>query len=897
MKSRLATGLAALIFVMSFCYLAYGQLAVQGTILGTVEDETGARLPGVTVTLRSTALIREQVYYTSETGIFRAQALTPGVYDITFELQGFSTLVRSGIIVSPKTTVSLTLSMRIAPITEVITVTGESPTVDTKSTTAKTDFTAEFLNSIPERRGTGSDILAISPGVSMGGDSVAGGSWSGISWQIDGVDTSDPDMGTQFPFINVDYLQETEVISSGAPPEFGKYSGAIFNVVTKSGGTEYHGEGNFFYKNNSFFGSNVEKVQEEFPDFYVTPYEQKKYYDFSFNIGGPFIRNKVHFFFSYYQLVNDRIRSGNVEVTTDHSRRGVEKISMQLTDKDRVMGALMWDNYPVGGRAPAGTLDPNAYCEEPSWTFNPMATWQHIFSPEALLEVRFMGYYGYYDLVPRNDLPVIVDWDTWDISQSYWYYMHNGRGSSEVKADYSYYAEEWAGTHDFKVGVHYQNAYMHTILKYGLDEFDQPAYYYAIEGEIIEAKLRDWYDHTWANRVLTLYGQDAWTIEDRLTVNYGVRMDKTVGGLRGGSDWIHYTDIAPRFGAAYDLTGDGKTLLKASWGRYFEAPHCSTYSFKDEPITYYADWLAPGVYDIYAWDDPATNFNIDENLKNHLAETATIALDRELFPDVGVTVRYTHRIEKRVFGGENRLAEWAPFTDVDWSGQTHTLYYQTNVGEDDRWVVNNPTKYGDLHLAYDGVDIILKKRYSNNWQLTAAFTWQQSKGNYYLGGAAGGFGLSSVSLGDDPNDFINAEGTSGHYNPIIFRIQGSYRLPEPIDALFGWTYEYMTGYFEEPYDWFYAPNGRSYQILVEERGSFQHDARNIVDLRLEKRFKLPGSLGGIKDAGELGVMVDIFNVLNQATITSRRMGLGSNYLTPRRVIRPREFRIGVRWIF
>ncbi|MFB0517833.1 MAG: TonB-dependent receptor domain-containing protein [Acidobacteriota bacterium] len=895
MKSRLATGIAVIIFVISFSYLAYGQLVTQGTIMGTVEDETGARLPGVTVTLRSTALIREQVYVTSETGVFRAAALTPGVYEITLELEGFSTLVREGVIVSPKTTVSLTLTMRIAPITEVITVTGESPTVDTKSTTAKVDYTAEFLNSIPERRGTGSDILSITPGVTS--YSVAGGSVSSISWQIDGVDTSDPDMGTQFPFINVDYLQETEVISWGAPPEFGKYSGGIFNVVTKSGGSEYHGEANFFYEHDSFIGSNVEKVQKDFPDFEITPYTLEKFYDFSFNIGGPIIRNKIHFFASYFRRFYDRTESGNVEVSTDHSQRGVEKISMQLGDKDRVMGALMFDEYPVTGRAPAGTQDPNAYCEEPSWTKNPMATWQHIFSPNSLLEVRYMGYYGYYDLVPRNNLPCIVALEDWSISQSYYYYMHNGRGSSEVKADYSYYAEEWAGTHDFKVGVHYQDAYMHTILKYGLDEFGQPAYYYSWGGEIVEARLRDWYDETWANRILTLYAQDAWTIKDRLTLNYGLRLDKTTGGLRGGNDWIHYTDIAPRIGASYDLTGDGKTLLKASWGRYYEAPHCSTYSFKDMPPTYYAEVLAPGVYDIYAVDDPASTLNIDENLKNHYAEMMNIGLERELFPDVSLTVRYNHRIDKQIFGGENRLAEWAPFYVVDSEfGQTHEMYYQTNVGEDDRWLINNDR----LQMKYDGVDIMLNKRYSNNWQLAAALTWQVSKGNYDMGYEAGGWGEGAVYLGDEPNDFVNAEGIAGGRrspHPIIFRLQGSYRLPEPIDAMFGWTYEYVAGYYDTTYERFWAPNDRRYSILIEERGNYQHDNRNILDLRFEKRFKLPGSLGGIKEAGELGIIADIFNVLNQAPITRRWMGVGSSYLNPRYVWSPREFRLGVRWIF
>jgi hypothetical protein len=885
----------AAIFIVGFGCFAFAQLVSQGTIRGIVEDETGARLPGVTVTARSTALVSDRVYVTGDTGIFRLDALPLGTYEITLELQGFSTIKRGGIIVSPKKVVSLTFAMKLAAVEEVITVTAESPTVDTKTTTSKQDYTAEFLNDIPEPRGTGSDILAMSPTGTA--SSFAGGGNTGVSWQIDGVDTSDPDMGTQFPFINIDYIQETEIITWGAMPEFGKFSTAIFNVVTKSGGTEYHGEGNFFFRRQSFFGENHKKVQEQFPSFSITPFELKKYYDFSFNIGGPIKKNKVHFFLSFYQLYNDRIPAGNVEVGTDHSRRGVEKLTFQLGDKDRINAAFMFDNYPVGGRAPAGTLDPNAYCEEPSWTFNPIATWQHVFNQNTLLEVRFMGYYGYYDLVPRNTLPCIYDWATGELSQSYWYYMHNGRGSSEVHADLSYFADQWAGTHDFKVGVHFQDGYAHTIFRYGVNEFGTPAYYYGWEGEIIEGKTGNPWDLTHYYQPLTIYAQDSWVIGDRLTLNGGVRIDKTTGGRRGGTDWIHYTDISPRIGASYEITPDGKTVVRAAYGRYYELPHTGTYIFKDLPATSYFTVDAPGVWDIYSVDDPASTLNIDPDLKNHYSDMFTVGFERELMPDLSVSIQYNHREDKQVFGGENRTALWAPFTATDTvTGNTFTMYYQTNLGENDKWLINND----QLHMKYNGMDLIVRKRFSNNWQMMASFTYQLSKGNYDLGYGPGGWWGSAIDMGADPNFFVNGEGKAGgRYSPMpyIFKLQGSYRFEKPLDFLIGWTYEYVRQYYDTRTISVLAPNDKRYTVLAEERGSYQNEPWNLLDIRIEKKFKLPGSLAGIKDAGEIGIMVDIFNVLNDDCITLRRMNTGSLYLTPRRLVTPRGLRIGARWIF
>jgi hypothetical protein len=884
----------ALTFLLGLWSLASAQQVSQGTIRGIVEDETGARLPGVTVTVTSTALVEaERVFITAQSGIFRFPALTPGVYTITLELQGFNTIKREGVIVSAKKTVSLNFAMKIATVEEVITVTAKSPTVDTKTTTSKHDYSAEFLNDIPERRGTGSDILALAPGGAD--DYQAGAGYSGMSWQMDGVDVSDPDMSTQWTFFSVDAMQETEVITWGAMPEYGKFSGAIFNVVSKSGTTEYHGESNFFYRHSSFFGENHKKVQEQYPEFTITPFELKKYYDFSFNIGGPLVENKVHFFTNFYQLFNDRIPSGNVEVATDHSRRWFTKFTFNLSEKDKAQFSYYYDGYPVTGRVwPPGTKDPNAYCDEPSWGWNMQPVWQHVFSQKAMLEVRYMQFWGFYDLVPRNNLPAIYDLATGELQQSYWYYQHNGRGNREVHADFSYYADQWAGSHDFKVGVHFQDAYVNNIFHYGQNEFGDYVYYWAWEGITYYSIQQEPYDLTHYYRPITFYAQDSWVIGDRLTINGGVRIDKSKGGQRGGTQWISYTDIAPRIGASYEITEDGKTVVRASFGRYYESPHTGTFYFKDQPPRYYGWVLAPGDFEVYEISDPASSANIDPNLKNHYADMFSVGFERELLPDVSISIQYNHREDKQIFGGEDRLAQWAPFDTIDpMTGRTITMYYQTNLGENDRWVINNDK----LHLKYNGVDIILKKRFSNNWQLMGAFTWNVAKGNFTPGGGSGGYAPSSMDMGADPNYFINAEGKAGGAWPIICKLQGSYRFPKPFDFLVGWTYLYMPGYYTTRILRVRAPNDVRYTINAEEMGHYQHDTRSILDLRLEKKFKLPGSLGGIKDAGEIGIMLDIFNIFNDDTITSRTMTTGSSYLYPRSLVEPRGLRLGVRWLF
>jgi hypothetical protein len=145
----------------------------RGRINGTVTDDTGAVLPGVTVTATSPALIQAQVQVTGAEGDYRFIALPPGVYEITYELSGFQTVKREGIRVVINQTLTVNQQLNVATLQETVTVTGQSPIVDTSTTRVGTNFTKELLTEIPNAR----DIwaaMAQAPGLQMSSYDVGG---------------------------------------------------------------------------------------------------------------------------------------------------------------------------------------------------------------------------------------------------------------------------------------------------------------------------------------------------------------------------------------------------------------------------------------------------------------------------------------------------------------------------------------------------------------------------------------------------------------------------------------------------------------------------------------------------------------------------------------------------
>jgi hypothetical protein len=214
-----------------------------GEIIGRIVDESGSVLPGVTVTLRGAGVPGAPTSVTNETGSYRFPLLPPGTYSVEYTLTGFTTLKREQIPVAVGQTVELDVSMKVGALEESITVSGESPVVNLASSEVSTAYNRQWVENAPVKRFSYFDLINSAPGVnatSNVGQATAaqslGNSTNENSYQIDGTDISST------PWLSTDAVEEVEVLQLGASAEYGNVQGAVFNVVTRMGSNQFHGD-------------------------------------------------------------------------------------------------------------------------------------------------------------------------------------------------------------------------------------------------------------------------------------------------------------------------------------------------------------------------------------------------------------------------------------------------------------------------------------------------------------------------------------------------------------------------------------------------------------------------------------------------------------------------------
>ncbi|MCK4646726.1 MAG: TonB-dependent receptor [Candidatus Aminicenantes bacterium] len=235
------------------CALAIAQ-APTGKVMGRVTDEDGEPLPGTTVEATSPKLLGTTTAITDETGTYRLFALPSGTYTITYSLPGFDTLIRKDVYLQIEQTITLNIALRPSTLEESITVIGESPIIDVKSTVKGKTITRELFMSLPRGRDfTG--LISIIPGThyesNTGGLSVDGATGTENMWYVDGTDTTDMHIGTQDQNVVFELIDEVQVKSSGYPAEYGGSMGGVINVITRSGGNAFHGDLLGFYDDHS----------------------------------------------------------------------------------------------------------------------------------------------------------------------------------------------------------------------------------------------------------------------------------------------------------------------------------------------------------------------------------------------------------------------------------------------------------------------------------------------------------------------------------------------------------------------------------------------------------------------------------------------------------------------
>ena len=365
-----------------------------GTVRGDVASTAGVHLPGAAVVVTGEAIRgAERKAVTGPGGDFFFTGLPTGVYSVHAEASGFMPREVTDVRVRINTTTLISIVFApLEQITEELTVTSESPLIDLTGSGVGNSYSADFLEDLPTKRNMW-DLISVSPGMSQSTESTDrqvafGSNVQSNSWHVDGLDTSAPETGSAWWYVNPDIIAEIQVLGIGAPAEFGNLLGAAFNVVTKSGTNDFNGTLNTFYQAGGLTDENVTLADSDHPHFTRT-----EYHDLSLAVGGPLKHDRA-WFFAAAQTVRDAIAQPGVDpdfAPVNAAERYDLKFDVRINDANQLSFKGHSEDFSLP-EAGSAFVAPSASGFEsgtnPAWGLN----FSSVLNPENLFEFHYASW-------------------------------------------------------------------------------------------------------------------------------------------------------------------------------------------------------------------------------------------------------------------------------------------------------------------------------------------------------------------------------------------------------------------------------------------------------------------------------------------------------------------------
>jgi hypothetical protein len=912
-----------------------------GVVTGTVTDNTRAVLPGVTVTVTGPAAMGTPSAVTNESGTYRIPSLPPGDYTVRFELTGFTSIVREGIRVGVGFNATVNAELNVASVSESVTVSGQSPVVDVTNTTVATRFDTEVLASLPGARDYWA-VLAQTPAVAMGRVDVGGSgaltqqpytaygltSAGGVNRaEVEGIMVNEGAGGGGSDMYYTDYgaFAEIAINAVGNGAEMPN-PGVLSQLVAKSGGNQYHGNVYFDFQNESMEATNIDDAQIAAGvtgSDVLDPRDTNRlevFHDFNVDLGGFIKKDRLWWYGAYrrtdtgqrYPTLLDDIQDTWVPVATAKSTWNVAQnhkvtgfYQYQTKEQPDYLGAIR-----IGG----GRQSPALMTKDTVWysTF-PVHVWKAeynaVLSNALFFEVRGGAYHSVWGREGKSTDPRIEDIGNNFVSGGVWatdLRRHRPQGNASL----SYAKEDWGGSHNFKLGVEV----MRDLLVQPFFGFPGATQTISVRNNNAATQVDVYLPGSESKNGLWTYAvylNDSWRPHRRLTINAGIRFDRNSAYLPEqvgpvGQQFARVDDIVtfnnwgPRLSASYDLTGDAKTLVKASWGQFWLYPGADLASGLNPNATMW--------FERYGWSDLNGNgiFNpgeqgalqlvqggratttFDENLENTYVNQATVYVERELVSNLGVRTGFVWNGRRQVRGQINvnrpLSAYSVPVNFVDPGpdgrlstaddGGTLTGYNMTAEGLA-MPIVNITTNLPGADSDYYNWELTATRRESNNWSMQASFayTWR----NETALGAGTGF---------TPNAFINTDDGKLVATTWQGKLMATLRLPR--DFRVTPTYRHQAGtpfgrVFTQTFNWGNAT------VRAEPIDAQRMPNINVVDVRTEKVFQLgPGRVSGF---------FDVYNIFNTNAEQELTTTAGASWLRPIAITPPRIARVGVKFVW
>ena len=579
----------------------------RGSIGGKILDAEGLPLPGATITVteQSTGFTRTVV--TAETGSYSVPNLEPGLYSVTVEMSGFAAIKQSDLRLTSGLNIPLDIKMQVAGVQEQVTVTAQSPLVETKSSQIGGTLSSTEIEDVPSNFRNFTALTQLIPGITPnpaastfeGGQVVANGTPSQQNvYLLDGMYNNDDRLGgsqgTQVRVV-LDNISEYQVLSNSYSAEYGGGAGAIINMVTRGGTNDFNGRVYTYFRDDRFNERNA-----LLPD--TAPKPDERTLQSGFGVGGPIIRNRAHFYFTLEHdseqiagfkrfpaaaapLATDMLGEFTVDAN-NYFARG----DLQLTNNHFVNVRWLLETAPTRGEGfntNNATIDAQTW--EADWDHMVTGTFTSVLGDRASNVIRAgrigeelaTGAQTYFDdnvkfigFAGRDPLTI----GQLNTHPSYL----TGKGGNMVRTvirtyvfdeALSYFLPRFGGEHNLKVGggIGFHQMPPRTTVDSGTFQFRTDAPYnpadpatYPFQFDItLGPEGSNGFDVFSKDQRYYLFAEDKWTVAGNLTLNLGLRYD------RHRHTPATKNALGPRLGFAWDIFRNARTVVRGGAGKFY----------------------------------------------------------------------------------------------------------------------------------------------------------------------------------------------------------------------------------------------------------------------------------------------------------------------------------------
>lgn len=588
--------------------------AINGSIEGVISDESGAVLPGVTVTVTNLDTGDTRVVVTNESGLYRAPLLPLGRYKVEAELQGFKKLEQTGINVSAGQTAVISIKLGVGAVTETISVTADAPLVDLGKIEQGRTLTEAEIKTLPLTSRNPYNFALLQPGV-VGFENqefgvpriTTNGALLRVNYQIDGSNNTQKDRAglRQMPMSEV-MIREVKVVTTGYAPEFGQTMGMIYNAITPSGTNTFKGQGSYRFQRRSFAA---------YPFFTQDKSRGKPPTEvnvFTVDLGGPIKRDKTHFFGGYEHTERDL--SGQRVITISQANQAllgltepaymptalntefaIGKIDHQLNDSNRLsLRYIFFDNFitnNVGGGIGSVQRATDFTDRQHSTALQVIST----IRPTVLNELRVQYATRAQARAPGADAgtgPAINITNVANFGGPIASLTDAGFGFTQDVAQINDSLTWLKGDHSFKAGFDVQHvADTRTSTPFQLYNFATVAAYQAALNGTNRFGYNTFTQYfgepnlDFSSNLYGMFVQDDWRVSDSVKVLYGVRYDlydvpapNASAPFETSRDFvIDKNNFAPRLGVVWTVGEDRRTVVRANTGMMYDQALLASY--------------------------------------------------------------------------------------------------------------------------------------------------------------------------------------------------------------------------------------------------------------------------------------------------------------------------------